>query len=231
MTLTLDRKAFLDILSEGQGTIGGVMQPLPDGLWGMPPDMLATLPGYGPDVAKNRAEARKIMEKLGYGPDKRLAVTVTTRSTQFYRDAAVLLIDQLKEIYIDGELKMLDTTQWYPMLARKDFKVAVNITETAVDDPDPAFYENYVCGSQRNYTGYCNPEVDTLIDQQSAETDNEKRKRLVWEIERKLAEDNARPILFYQSTAYCRKPEVKGFVAMVNSIYNNSRFEDLWLDR
>jgi peptide/nickel transport system substrate-binding protein len=231
MTLTLDRKAFLDILSEGQGRIGGVMQPLPEGLWGMPPEMLATLPGYGPDVAKNRAEARKIMEKLGYGPDKRLAVTVSTRSTQFYRDAAVLLIDQLKQIYIDGELKMLDTTQWYPMLARKDYKVAVNVTETAVDDPDPAFYENYVCGSQRNYTGYCNPEVDKLVDKQSAETDIEKRKRLVWEIERQLAEDDARPILFYQSTAYCRKPAVKGYVTMVNSIYNNSRFEDLRLDK
>ena len=32
--------------------------------------MLKTLPGYGPDVAKNRAEAREIMKKLGYGPDK-----------------------------------------------------------------------------------------------------------------------------------------------------------------
>ena len=63
------------------------------------------------------------------------------------------------------------------------------------------------------------------------ETDFEKRKRLVWAIERKLAEDDARPILFYPRAAYCRKPEFKGFVAMVNSIYNNSRFEDLWLDR
>ena len=52
------------------------MLPPPEGVWGMPPEMLATLPGYDPDVAKNRAEARKIMEKLGYGPDKRLAVTL-----------------------------------------------------------------------------------------------------------------------------------------------------------
>ena len=37
------------------------------------PRYLQTLPGYGPDVEKNRAEARKIMEKLGYGPDRRLA--------------------------------------------------------------------------------------------------------------------------------------------------------------
>jgi peptide/nickel transport system substrate-binding protein len=231
MTLSLDRKAFNDIINEGQGKIGGVMQPLAEGLWGMPPEVLATLPGYDPDIAKNRAEARKIMETLGYGPDKRLAVAVSTRNVAGYRDPAVILIDQLKEVYIDGELKPLDTTQWYPMLARKDYKVAVNVTETAVDDPDPTFYENYVCGAQRNYTGYCNPEVDKLIDQQSAESDVNKRKQLVWEIERKLAEDDARPILFYPAAAYCRKPEFKGFVAMVNSIYNNSRFEDLWLDK
>ena len=49
------------------------MLPPPEGIWGMPPEMLQTLPGYDPDVAKNRAEARKIMERLGYGPDKRLA--------------------------------------------------------------------------------------------------------------------------------------------------------------
>jgi peptide/nickel transport system substrate-binding protein len=40
MTLSLDRKAFIDILSDGHGDIGGVMQPLPEGLWGMPSEVL-----------------------------------------------------------------------------------------------------------------------------------------------------------------------------------------------
>jgi peptide/nickel transport system substrate-binding protein len=71
VSLALDRKAFVDILVEGQGLIGGVMQPPPDGIWGLPADKLAELPGYDPEVAKNRAEARAIMEKLGYGPNKR----------------------------------------------------------------------------------------------------------------------------------------------------------------
>jgi peptide/nickel transport system substrate-binding protein len=66
MALSLDRKAFIDILSEGQGDIGGVMQPLPEGVWGMPPDVLSALPGYDPDVQKNRNEARQIMQKLGW---------------------------------------------------------------------------------------------------------------------------------------------------------------------
>ena len=125
----------------------------------------------------------------------------------------------------------IDTAQWYPTLTRKDFKIAMNVTETAVDDPDVAFYENYACGSQRNYTAYCNPEVDKLIDQQSAEANIEKRKKIVWEIEKKLIEDDARPILFYNKAANCRRPQLKGLMTQVNSIYNAWRFEDLWLDR
>ena len=35
------------------------MLPPPDGVWGMTPDVLQTLPGYGPDVAKNREEAAR----------------------------------------------------------------------------------------------------------------------------------------------------------------------------
>ena len=55
------------------------MQPPPAGLWALPAEELKTLPGYSPDVEKNRAEARKMMEKLGYSPDKRLPVKVSTR--------------------------------------------------------------------------------------------------------------------------------------------------------
>jgi len=231
MSLSLDRKAFIDILTEGQGDIGGVMMPPPAGLWGMPPELLRTLPGYDPDVEKRRTEVRSLMEKLGYGPDKLLAVTVSTRNLAPYRDPAVILIDQLKQIYIDGMLDPVDTTQWYPKLMRKDYTVGLNITETAVDDPDPAFYENYVCGAMRNYTGYCNAEVDKMVDAQSAESDAEKRKHMVWAIEKKLADDDARPILFYNRAATCRQPQVKGLTLMVNSIYNGNRFEDLWLDK
>jgi peptide/nickel transport system substrate-binding protein len=231
MSLTIDRQAFVDIIADGQGAIGGVMQPPPEGIWGMPPYAMRNLPGYDPDVEASRAKARKIMEKLGYGPDNRLKVTVTTRNLAPYRDPAVVLIDQLKQIYIDADLNPVDTTQWYPLLIRKDYKVAMNITETAVDDPDVAFYENYFTGSQRNYTGYSNPEVDKLVDRQSAESNIEKRKKLVWEIERKLIADDARPILFYNKAANCRQPYVKGLTTMVNSIYNSWRFDDLWLEQ
>jgi peptide/nickel transport system substrate-binding protein len=107
----------------------------------------------------------------------------------------------------------------------------MNITESEVDDPDVLYYENYACGATRNYTACCNPEVDKLVNQQSIETDQVKRKQLVWEIERKLGEDDARPVIFFPRGAVCRQPQLKGFSLMVNSIYNGQRFEDLWLEK
>jgi peptide/nickel transport system substrate-binding protein len=231
MALALDRKSFIDILEEGQADIGGTMLPAPSGVWGMPKDMLESIPGYGPDVQKNRAEARAIMEKLGYGPDKHLAVKVSTRNIPVYRDPAVILIDQLKQIYIDGELDVVETGNWFSKVARGDYAVGLNLTGNAVDDPDQAFYENYACGSERNYTHYCNKELEQLFDRQSAESDVEKRKRLVWDIDRKLQEDVARPIIYHIHAGTCWAPAVKNFTMMVNSGYNGYRFEDVWLDR
>ena len=197
MSLALDRQAFIDIIGQGQGAIGGPMEPPPDGLWGMPVEMLKTLPSYGPDVARRRAEARQIMQKIGYGPDNRLAVIVAARNVPPWRDPALILIDQLREIYVDGELEPVDTTQWHPRLMRKDFKVGLNVTESEVDDPDAQFYENYKCGALRNYTGYCNKSVDELIDRQSREPDTGRRRQLVWQIEQQLIEEDARPDILY----------------------------------
>jgi peptide/nickel transport system substrate-binding protein len=197
----------------------------------MPEEMLRTLPGYDPDVQKNRAAGREIMQKLGYGPDKKLELNVSTRNVATFRDPAVILIDQLKEIYIDAVLDAVETANWFPRVVRKDYTVALNNTGSGVDDPDQQFYENYACGSQRNYSGYCNPELDKKFDEQSMMTDQEARKKLVWEIDKQLQEDGARPIIFHAVTSTCMQPQVKGLTIMVNSIYNGWRMEDVWLDR
>ena len=171
------------------------------------------------------------MKKLGYRPDKRLTITVTTRNTPAYRDPSVLLIDQLKEIYIDGTLNAIDTTQWYPTVTRKDYTVGLTVSENGLDDPDQQFYENFSCGAERNYTGYCSAEVDQLIDRQSSEPDIGKRRQIVWEIERRLAEDAARPAIFYPMSGACWQPYFKGHTMMVNGNYNGWRLEDAWLDK
>jgi peptide/nickel transport system substrate-binding protein len=230
LALTLDRKAFIDALAEGEALQGGTMLPPPAGVWGMPPEMLADVLGYG-DVKKNREEGRALMRKAGYGPEKKLKTKVSTRNIATFRDPAVILIDQLREVYVEAELDVIDTSVYYNKVFKKDYTVGLNLTGSAVDDPDQNFYENYACGSLRNYTNYCNPALEKLFEQQSQELDLEKRKRLVWDIDRQLQEDVARPIISHGKAAGCWQPHVKGLTIHVNSIYNGWRFEDVWIDK
>jgi peptide/nickel transport system substrate-binding protein len=62
------------------------------------------------------------------------------------------------------------------------------------------------------------------------ESDQAKRKKLVWEIDKILQEDGARPIVAHGRGATCWQPRVKGLAIMVNSVFNGWRFEDVWLD-
>ncbi len=231
LTLSIDRQAFNSIISEGTAKIGGVMMAGPEGNWGMPADVVASLPGYGGTVEANRAEARKIMESLGYTKDKPLKLKVSTRNVPLYRDPAVILVDQLKTVNVDAELDAVDASIWFAKVARGDYAVGLNTTAAAIDDPDQALYENYSCNSERNYTKYCNQDVEKLIDAQSREVDVEKRKRIVWDIERVLAKDVARPIIIQGNSGICWQPTVKNFTMHRNGIYNAWRFDDVWLDK
>ena len=231
MSLALDRKAFNTILMEGHARLGGAMLSKPEGEWGMPAEMVASLTGYNPDTDRNIAEAQAIMQKLGYSDAKPLPIKIQTRNLPTYRDPAVILADQLKKIYITGELDILDTPRWYSRLQKKDYTIGLNVTGVSVDDPDGNLVENYSCNSERNYTQYCNAEVDKLLAAQSRELDKEKRRKIVWDIERLLVEDAARPIILHSSAGNCWQPYVKNFHPHDNSQYNNLRFEDVWLDK
>src|SRR5207247_9428322 len=95
----------------------------------------------------------------------------------------------------EAAVKQLDTAQYFPALARREFVIGANLTAGAFDDPDAYLFENYKCGTARNYTDYCNEAMDRLIDEQSEELDRDKRLKRVWEIQRTLAADVARPML------------------------------------
>jgi peptide/nickel transport system substrate-binding protein len=230
MALALDRKSFIDIILQGQGDIGGSLLPPPEGVWGLSPAQAKTLIGYG-DVNKDREEARAIMTKLDYSAANPLKIKVSTRNLATYRDPAAVLIDQLKTIFIDAELEPVESGAWFAKVARNDYSVGLNLTGNGIDDPDQTFYENYACGSERNYTHYCDKDLEKLFDQQSQETDVAKRKKLVNEIDEKIQNDIARPILFHARTGTCWKPYVKNMTLMNNSVYNGYRYEDLWLDK
>ena len=95
-----------------------------------------------------------------------------------------MLIDQLKHVYIDGELELVEIAQYYPKILRKHYAVAFNLQTSG---PDPQIVLRLRLEPQLERL--LNPEIDQLIEQQSREGNAERRKPVLWEIERRLAAD------------------------------------------
>ncbi len=229
VSLALDRPSLVQSVHRGAGILGGANTPAPYGQWGLAADELARLPGYG-DGAGNKAQARKLLAEAGYGPGNPLRVTMGTRAVENYVDMAVWVMDQLRQVGIEATLEQTESATWIPKLMRRDYQIGSNLTGVAVDDPDASFYEGYVCGSPRNYTGYCNPAVDELIERQSRELDRAKRLDLVREIDRHLQLESARPMLMHRVDHFMHWPYVKNLLPHHN-IYNYGRMQEVWLDK
>jgi peptide/nickel transport system substrate-binding protein len=229
VNLALDRNAYVRSVRQNGAVTGAALMPKPLGFWGLPDPELRALAGYR-DPAKDKAEAKRLLAGAGYGPDKPLRVDLVTRTLPIYLDLASFVVDQLRLIGMEATLKQLDTAAWFPALSRRDFQIGANLTAGGFDDPDAYLFENYKCGSPRNYTDYCSEEMDRLIDQQSQELDRAKRLKLVADIQRKLEADVARPMLGWRKEYFARWPYVKNLVPH-NALYNYGRMQEVWLDR
>jgi peptide/nickel transport system substrate-binding protein len=225
----IDRRALVQAVYQGGGVVGAAMAPKPWAFWGLGEKELASLPGYG-KTAEEKAAAKKIMADLGYSPEKPLRVEMVTRALQIYVDMASFVINELKQVGIEATLKQIETAQWHAMAVRGEYQIGANLTGLGADDPDGNFYENYACGSPRNYTHYCNEQVQKMFDQQSQETDLKKRATLVNAIQKKLEEDAARPILYWRVDYFTHWPHVKGLIPQ-NSVYNYGRMQEVWRDK
>jgi len=229
ISLAIDRQAYVQGVRHGGAVVGAGLMPKPFGSWGLPNAELRTLPGYrGP--AQDKAEAKRLLAAAGFGPGNPLRVELVTRAFPIYVDLASFVVDQLRLVSVDAQVKQLETAAWFPALARRDYAIGANLTAAGIDDPDAYFYENYKCGSSRNYTDYCSEETDRLIDQQSQELDRAKRLKLVWQIQRRLESDVARPMLGWRKEYFTQWPYVRNLVPH-NSLYNYGRMQEVWLDR
>jgi peptide/nickel transport system substrate-binding protein len=229
VSLAIDRQAYVQAVRQGGALVGGAMLPPPFGVWGLPAEELAKLPGYG-DPERRQEEARKLLKEAGYGPENPLRVTMSTRAIAIYVDLASFVIDQLKRVGIEATLEQVETGVWHPKVTRRDYQMATNLTGIGPDDPDANFFENFKCGSPRNYSDYCNPEVDHLISEQSQTLDPQKRRQLVHEIDKRLQLEGARPILGWINDYFVMWPYVKNLVPH-QSIYNYGRMQEVWLDK
>jgi peptide/nickel transport system substrate-binding protein len=229
MSLAIDRRGYAKAVHQGGAVAGVAMQPKPYGVWGLLEKDLNQLPGYG-KPAEDKAQARKLLAEAGFTPTNPLKVEIKTRAITLYLDFSAFVVNELKLVGVETALSQIETAQWHPLVTRRDYQMGTNLTGLGIDDPDGNFYENFACGSPRNYTDYCDEQVMKMIDQQSQERDAKKRLAMVWQIQRKLEEDAARPTMGWRIDYFPQWAYVKNLIPHHN-IYNYGRLQDVWMDK
>ncbi|MBI4307884.1 MAG: ABC transporter substrate-binding protein [Chloroflexi bacterium] len=224
VNLALDRSAHVTAAREGAAGVGTTM--LPGGFWALPEAEMRKLPGYSGDMESRRAQAKKLIAEAG--DPAGLKLEMPTRSLAVFVESATFVIDQLKRVGIDATMKQMETGPWVALQERRDYTIIDTRMGIAVDDPSPIYAEFYTCRAPRNYTGYCNPDVEAMMNEQAVTTDPLKRRALVWEIDKRLVTEVARPILSWNIDYMVWWPEVRGYVQH-QSLTTTGRHETLWL--
>jgi peptide/nickel transport system substrate-binding protein len=225
----IDRRALIQAAHQGGAVVGASMAPKPQAFWGLGEKDLLGLPGYG-KANEEKDRARKLMAEVGFSPQKPLKVEMVTRAIAIYVDMASFVINELKQIGMEATLKQIETAQWHATATRGDYQIGANLTGVGPDDPDANFFENYGCGSPRNYSFYCNEEISKMIEAQSQELDQKKRLALVGQLQKKIEQDAARPLLAWRLDYFTHRPHVKNLIPH-QSIYNFGRMQEVWLDK
>src|SRR5262245_6264183 len=188
LTLGLDRYTMGQVLYPltGLKLVGGLMRPGSE--WGMPQPELEKLPGFGRDIEKNRAEARRLLAEAGF--PNGLKVVLKNRNVKLpYQDFAVFAIQEWRKIGVEAENRPLETAAWFNDGQNTgSFELIVAPTVEFMDEPDQ-FLGRYATGSTQNWGRYSDPVIDDLFSRQARSLDRNERKRLITELEKRVLEN------------------------------------------
>jgi oligopeptide transport system substrate-binding protein len=157
-------------------------------------------------------EAKKILEKLGYGPNNPLKMEIRYNTSENHKNTAVAIQEQLKPLGIEVSLLNTDTKTHYSHLEQKgDFDVARAAWIADYNDPE-TFLEISKVGDGHNYSNYNSPKFEELMSAATAAGGKpEERFKLLTEAERVLVDDVGNiPLLFY-NTHNIVSPKLAGF--------------------
>jgi peptide/nickel transport system substrate-binding protein len=229
LTLALDRYqgaaalSKLTILRDVSG-VEGVGTP-----YAARPEELERLAGYGRDVVRNRAEARRLLREAGV-PDG-FSFTFTNRGIRDpYEALGVWLADQWRQIGLNVTVQTLELATVYADLRGGRFEVGADFHCSYLVDPDLALFKFQSIGlSPVNYSRYSDPVLDELYQKQSRARDREERRRYVREFERRLLDEEVHYIYTFQwHRIVPHSARVRGWTITPSHFLNN-QLDTVWL--
>jgi len=229
LTLALDRYQGSQALSKIAivKEVAGVQ--VPGTPFATPSAELEKLAGYGKDIAKNRAEAKRLLKEAGV-PDG-FSFTYTNRGVPMpYEPVGVWLIDQWRQIGLNVKQVVTESAKHYAELRGGNFEAAADFQCGYTVEPDLDLYKfTSKDKNAANYSRYIDRELDELYEKQGRASSPDERKKFVREFERRLLDEEVHYIYTLQwHRIIPHNSKVHGWT-ITPSHYLNQQLDTVWL--
>jgi oligopeptide transport system substrate-binding protein len=192
--------------------------------WGVVPPGITGLSAYRPvwaawPKAQRMAEAQKLLQQAGYGPQRPLRFEIRFNSDTDHRRVAVSLSAMWKPLGVEARLLNSEASLHFASLRRADFDLARS--GWVGDIPVP---ENYLAvheskGGPINYSGFNNPAYDSALAKALSFSEPQARAMAMRQAEAILIDQSPiLPLYHYVSKAMIH-PRVKGWEANSANIH------------
>jgi peptide/nickel transport system substrate-binding protein len=201
-----DRAAIIRYLLRGQARAASSL--LPPNHWAFEPNVR--------QYEFDPGHAEQLLDGAGFprGPDRvRMRLTLKTSTDESTRLYAAVLADQWKRVGVALELKSLEFATFYSDITRGSFQLYTQRWVGGNNDPD--MFE-YVFSSKKfppdgaNRGHYRNAQLDVLLERARVEMDREKRKAILSEVQKIVAEDEPYINLWYPDNVCVHRARLAG---------------------
>ena len=221
----IDRQALIEAVWGRGAPTAAVSRGLAE--WTVPIDQLGAGAKY---YEYDPKEARRLLAEAGFPKGFKTQLTVTSGLGRDLVDDAQLVQRFLKDVGIEAELKIQEYGAYAATTVQGKFEGLTRTPLGTTWEPDGRLYRAYASDSSRNVGHVDDAKLTAMLKEQRRTKDMEARKKLIFDIQRYVAEQQYYVYLNSNTITTSWQPYVKNFAPNHSFDYGN-RAAALWLER
>ncbi len=227
LSMAIDRWQGSQVLSKIAivKEVGGVLRPGSE--FAASESEMVEYPGFGKDIEKSRAEAKRLLKEAG---QENLKFVFKNRDTQMpYEPVGIFLVDQWRRIGVTVENRPAETAQWQGDLRSGNYEASMDFACDYADEPDLQLFK-YLSNdkSPANYSRYKDRVLDDLYVKQARATSEAERRKAVRDFEKRVLEQAYQVPTIWWQRIVPHHAKVRGW-EVSSSHYLNQDLRDVWL--
>jgi len=215
LALAVDRTAIVERIMGGGEAAAVAM--VPPGIPNYPHS--AAVPGYDQPLDARRAEARRLLQEAGYGPDTPLRFTVVHNQLTDTRRIAAALQSMWKAVGVEMTPQAMEGKAVAAQLRTGDFEVAWAAWVADFPDASNFLYLAETRAGEMNRSRYANPDFDALVLAAEREPDAARRGAMLAQAEQMLLNDVPLAPVFHSVSRNLVAPYVQGWADSPDNVH------------